>query len=65
MQFPDLLAALALVLVIEGLLPFASPDRAKQLYAQLAASPSQLLRRMGIISIVVGLVVLYFVRGTS
>jgi hypothetical protein len=62
MQWSDLLAALALVLVIEGLLPFANPQSAQRLYQQLSAAPIALLRRVGLVSIVLGLLILYLVR---
>ncbi len=62
MQWSDLLAAFALVLVIEGLLPFASPQAAQRLYQQLSAAPTELLRRVGLISIALGLLILYLVR---
>ena len=62
MQWSDLLTAFALVLVIEGLLPFANPKSAQRLYQQLSATPIEFLRRVGQISIVVGLLILYLVR---
>ena len=61
MQWSDLLTAFALVLVIEGLLPFANPKSAQRLYQQLSATPIEFLRRVGLISIVVGLLILYLV----
>lgn len=62
MQWSDLLAAFALVLVIEGLLPFANPQAAQRLYQQLSAAPIEFLRRVGLISIGLGLLILYLVR---
>ena len=62
MQWSDLLTAFALVLVIEGLLPFANPRSAQRLYQQLSAAPLEFLRRVGLISIALGLLILYFVR---
>jgi uncharacterized protein YjeT (DUF2065 family) len=57
----DLLTALALVLIIEGLLPFTLPDKVKDIYRSLQQSPNNSLRKMGLASIVTGLVLLYFV----
>jgi len=57
----DLLTALALVLIIEGLLPFTLPDKVKDIYRSLQQSPNKSLRKMGLASIVTGLVLLYFV----
>ena len=65
MQWSDLLAAFALVLVIEGLLPFANPQAAQRLYQQLSAAPTEFLRRIGLISIVLGLLILYLVRSEA
>ncbi len=62
MQCSDLLAAFALVLIIEGLLPFANPTSAQRLYQQLSSTPTPFLRRVGLISIVIGLLILYLVR---
>jgi uncharacterized protein YjeT (DUF2065 family) len=57
----DLLTALALVLIIEGLLPFTIPDKVKEVYRSLQEAPSNSLRIMGLASILAGLVLLYVV----
>ena len=59
----DLLAALALVMVIEGLIPFASPGTLRRLLATLAQLDDHGLRIAGLVSMVCGLVMLYIVRG--
>jgi hypothetical protein len=59
----DLAVALALLLVIEGLLWAAFPDRMKDVAAQAATLPSSLLRRVGLVAMAVGVVVVWFVRG--
>ncbi|NBB71812.1 MAG: DUF2065 family protein [Alphaproteobacteria bacterium] len=59
----DLAVALALVLVIEGLLWAAFPDRMKDVAAQAATLPSSLLRRVGLVAMAVGVVIVWFVRG--
>ena len=58
----DLLAALAILLVLEGFLPFLSPDAARRLFAQLAQMASRELRIAGLVSMVAGLVLLFIVR---
>lgn len=58
----DLLAALALILVIEGVMPFLSPATLRQTMQQLIQLPDRLLRMMGLISMVGGAVLLYLVR---
>lgn len=58
----DLTAALALVLVLEGILPFANPTglrRALQMIQQLTDNQ---LRTMGLGSMLLGLLVLYAVN---
>ena len=57
------LVALGLVLVIEGLLFAALPGAAKRLAASAVESPETTLRIAGIISAVIGLVLIWLVRG--
>ncbi|HET20382.1 MAG TPA: DUF2065 family protein [Chromatiales bacterium] len=59
----DLWAALALVLVLEGLLPLISPRVYRQSVEQLAALPDRTLRLVAMGIIMVGLVLLGIVRG--
>lgn len=58
----DLLAALALVLVLEGLLPFANPDLLRRLMLQAAQLDNRGLRISGLLSMLVGLALLYLAR---
>ena len=58
----DLLAALCLVLVIEGLLPFASPKGWKSMVRQIAETDDRTVRILGLVSIIVGLLALQWVR---
>ncbi len=58
----DFLAALCLVLIIEGLLPFASPGAWRQAVAQIANLDDRSLRIAGAVSIVAGLLLLQLVR---
>jgi len=62
MNWTDLLSALALLMVIEGLLPFANPRGSRRTMAMLAQMPEEKLRIAGLVSIVAGLVLLWFVR---
>jgi hypothetical protein len=57
----DLLNALALVLILEGLLPFASPSRLKQTYAQLINLPNKTLRSIGLASVIAGILLLFVI----
>ena len=58
----SLWAALALVLVIEGLLPFLAPRLWRESFAKLVAMSDGQLRFIGLASIVAGLIALWLVR---
>ena len=62
MNWNDLLAALALVLVIEGMVPFISPQSLRKLQESMAQLDDGALRKIGLISMVCGVVMLYVVR---
>ena len=62
LEWGELLAAIAFLLVLEGMLPFLSPDTARRFYAQLAALATRDLRVAGFVSMMAGLVLLFFVR---
>ena len=55
-------AAIALVFVIEGMLPFLSPRRWRALVATAAQLDDASIRRFGLGSMVVGIVILYLVN---
>ena len=55
------LAALALMLVIEGILPFTAPRIWRDAFRGLIALSDGQLRFAGLTSMVIGLAVLYFV----
>lgn len=63
MAWTEILTAFALVLIIEGLLPFASPGRYRQMVAQLVSLGDNHIRTVGLVIIVIGLVMLFVVRG--
>ncbi len=54
----DIVRALSLVLVIEGILPFLSPPRAREMFARIAALDDRGLRTVGFLSMLVGLLAL-------
>jgi uncharacterized protein len=62
MNWTDLLSAVALLMVLEGLLPFANPGGLRRTMAVLAQMPDEKLRVAGLVSIIAGLVLLWFVR---
>ena len=59
----EFIVAIGLVLVIEGLLFAAFPRAAKRLAASAIESPESSLRVAGIASAVLGIVVIWFMRG--
>ena len=61
-QWPDLFAAFALFLVLEGIVPFLNPQRLKRAIAQLLSVPDWQLRLAGLGSMVCGLLLLVFIR---
>ena len=62
MEWSDLLAAFALYLVIEGLLPFVSPRGWKQSIEQIARLSDRQLRMVGLASMLAGVLLLALVR---
>lgn len=59
----DFLVALGLVLALEGLLFAAFPDLAKRAMASVMESPDLSLRIVGVVSAVIGVVLIWAVRG--
>lgn len=57
----DLLTALALVLIIEGLLPFIAPSKLKEVYQSVLQTPNKSLRVLGLGSMVAGLILLFLI----
>ncbi|HEX5515500.1 MAG TPA: DUF2065 domain-containing protein [Gammaproteobacteria bacterium] len=58
----DLLSAFALMLVLEGLLPFASPDLLRRVLLQAVQLNDRGLRLSGLASMLVGVALLYLAR---
>ena len=58
----ELLVAIALVLVIEGVIPFLAPEKFRRALAQLVQMPDQVLRVIGLASMTLGIIVLYVLR---
>lgn len=62
LAWQDLAVAVSLVLVIEGVLPFLSPDSWRQMARQMAGLNNSGLRLMGLISMLSGLALLYWIK---
>ncbi|MCP3669661.1 MAG: DUF2065 domain-containing protein [Gammaproteobacteria bacterium] len=58
----DLLAALALVLVIEGILPFLNPGAMRKIMRTMSDMDNHSLRISGLVSMALGVAMLYLVN---
>jgi len=62
MNWDDLLAALALVLVFEGIVPFLNPQSLRKMLVMVAQLDDRTLRVAGLVSMLCGVLMLYMVR---
>ena len=62
MAWQDLGAAFALMLVLEGILPFLNPGRFRNMLRILDEMDDALVRRIGLVSMLMGLGMLYLVK---
>ncbi|MEQ3693421.1 MAG: DUF2065 domain-containing protein [Alcanivorax sp.] len=58
----ELALALSLVFIIEGIVPFLYPGRWRKLVEQLAKTDNRTMRITGLASMLLGLVLLYFLK---
>jgi len=61
-MWDEILRALALVLVLEGILPFLSPSNWRQTMLQAAQLPNRALRIIGLVSMLLGVLLLYLLN---
>jgi uncharacterized protein len=61
-HFSDLLAALALFFVVEGIIPFLNPTGLKRALEKLVTLGDREMRIAGLSSMIVGVVILFLVR---
>jgi len=59
MNWNDLYTAIALLLIFEGLMPFASPSRWKEMIRSIADIDAKKIRLFGFMSMLGGLLLLY------
>ena len=59
----DFIVALGLFFALEGLVLAAYPDAAKHMMKSVLAAPNAQLRIAGIVSAVIGIVIVWLVRG--
>ena len=62
LSLTDLLAALGLFLVLEGMAPFVNPQGVKRAFAKLLEVRDRELRIAGLGSMLVGVIILFLVR---
>ncbi len=62
LNFSDLMAALGLFFVLEGIAPFLNPRGVKRAFARLLQVHDRELRYAGLGSMLVGVIILYWVR---
>jgi uncharacterized protein YjeT (DUF2065 family) len=58
----DILAAVALMLMFEGIMPFLNPDRFRKTLLSAANMDDRALRMIGVAAMAAGVVLLYSVR---
>ena len=61
-MWTDLLTALALVFIIEGIMPFINPDGVRKMFMMASQLNNTSLRFIGLTSMLLGLIFLYLVR---
>lgn len=62
MYWTEILTAVALVLVIEGMVPFVGPRKYRQIVAQMSQLSDNNLRTVGLVVMIAGLALLFIVR---
>ncbi|MCP4301175.1 MAG: DUF2065 domain-containing protein [Gammaproteobacteria bacterium] len=63
MYWTEILTAVALVFVLEGILPFISPAKYRQMVAEITRLSDSTIRNIGLVVMVAGLLLLFVVRG--
>jgi len=58
----DVLRAVALVFLIEGIVPFVSPSRTRRLFARMAQLDDRAVRVLGLTSMLGGVIALQLLR---
>jgi len=62
MVWQDLFAAIALVFIIEGIVPFMSPGSLRKTYQRMLEMNDRSIRITGLISMIAGAILLTYVR---
>lgn len=51
------------MLIIEGMLPFISPQKYRQMVAEISRLGDNQIRNVGLVVMAIGVAILFFVRG--
>lgn len=61
-MWTELLSAVALVFILEGILPFVNPNWMKRVFLEASQMDNSTLRFIGVTCMLIGVVMLYIVR---
>ena len=61
-MWTELLTALALLLILEGIMPFANPQALRRMFIMVSKLDDAILRFTGLTSMCIGLLLLYLIR---
>lgn len=61
-MWTELLSAIALVFILEGIMPFLNPNWIKRVFLTASQLDNTSLRFVGVSSMLIGVVLLYIVR---
>lgn len=64
-MWDELISACALVLVLEGIMPFISPSKWRDYIQRIAEMNDHTIRVIGLISMLIGMSVLFIVRAVD
>jgi hypothetical protein len=63
MMLVPFLSAIGLMLVMEGIMPFLSPRAFRRTLAAVVQADDRVMRIVGLLSMLAGVALIYFVRG--
>lgn len=61
-MWTELLSAIALVFILEGIMPFLNPNWIKRVFLAASQMDNTSLRFVGVSSMLIGVILLYIVR---
>ena len=61
-MWTELLSAIALVFILEGIMPFVNPNWIKRVFLTASQLDNTSLRFVGVSSMLIGVILLYLVR---